>query len=175
MNEVRAIVFDGKRTAGKALDNLDEESAINWLDEVAVISRSKHGFIRVNSTWAQDDTALAGGIGLGTLTGALVGAMLGPAGAVAGAAGAGALAGGSLAGMLGLTTEIAVGDDRLEAFAAKLKKDTSALILISDPARADEFVNAFAPYNGAVIETQLNEHDVKALKEAVKAERKRQG
>ena len=37
MNEVRAIVFDGKRTAGKALDKLEDEGVITpWLDEVAV-------------------------------------------------------------------------------------------------------------------------------------------
>ena len=173
MNEVRAIVFDGRKTAGKALDGLEEEGVIKWLDEVAVVSRSKNGFIRVHSTWAQDDRMTTGGIGLGVLTGALIGAAMGPQGAIAGAAGAGALAGGSLGAMFGATTEIATGDERLEAFAARLKDDTSALILVSDPQRADEFVNAFRPYNGVVVETKLNEHDVKALKEAVKAERKR--
>jgi uncharacterized membrane protein len=173
MNEVRAIVFDGRKTAGKALDNLEDEGAITWLDEVAVVSRGKHGMIRVHSTWAQDDTGVTGGIGLGALTGGLIGALMGPGGAVAGAIGAGAIAGGSLGGMLGLTTEIAVGDERLEDFAAKLKNDTSALILVSDPNRATEFVNAFRSYNGEVIETHLNEHDVKALSEALKAHRQR--
>ena len=87
--------------------------------------------------------------------------------------GAGALAGGSLGGMFGATMEVAVRDERLEAFAARLNKDTSALVLVSDPERADAFVNAFKPYNGVVVETHLNEHDVKALSEALKAERKR--
>ena len=173
MNEVRAIVFEGRKTAGKALDNLDEEGAISWLDEVAVVSRSKNGFIRVHSTWAQDDTATTGGIGLGALTGGLVGALMGPQGAVAGAVGAGALAGGTLGGLFGVSAEIAAGDERLEDFASRLKDDTSALILVSDSERAGEFVNAFRPYNGVVIETELNEHDINALKEALKAERKR--
>lgn len=174
MNEVRAIVFDGRKTAGKALDKLDDEGVIDWLDEVAVISRGKHGMIRVHSTWAQDDTATTAGIGFGALTGGLVGAMLGPQGAIAGAVGAGALAGGSLGGMLGVTSEVAVGDDRLEAFAAKLEDDTSALVLVSDPERSSAFVSAFEPYGYLeVVQTRLNEHDVKALSEALKAERQR--
>ena len=148
MNEVRAIIFDGRKTASKALDKLEDEGAVSWGEEVAVISRSKHGMIRVHSTWAQDDRGVTGGVGLGALTGGLIGAMMGPQGAVAGAVGAGALAGGSLGGMLGLTTEIALGDERLETFASQLKDDTSALVLVSDPQRADEFVNAFRPYNG---------------------------
>ena len=174
MNEVRAIVFDGRKTAGKALDKLEDEGAITWLDEVAVISRGKHGMIRVHSTWAQDDTAATAGVGLGALTGGLIGAMMGPQGAIAGAIGAGALAGGSLGGMLGVTAEVAVGDERLESFASRLKNDTSALVLVSDPTRATAFVSAFEPYGYLeVVETQLNEHDVKALSEALKAERQR--
>lgn len=174
MNEVRAIIFDGRKTAGKALDRLEEEGVIDWLDEVAVVSRGKHGMIRVHSTWAQDDTATTAGIGLGALTGALIGAMMGPQGALAGAAGAGALAGGSIGGMFGLTAEIAAGDERLEEFADRLKDDTSALVLVSDPTRSREFVSAFEPYGfSSVVETQLNEHDVKALSEALKANRER--
>ena len=174
MNEVRAIVFDGRKTAGKALDTLEDEGVINWLDEVAVVSRSKHGIIRVHSTWAQDDTAAGASIGFGALTGGLIGALMGPGGAVAGAVGAGALAGGSLGAMLGLSGEVAVGDDRLEAFGARLKDDTSALVLVSDPERYRAFVSAFEPYGALeVIETQLNQHDVRALSEALKAERQR--
>ncbi len=173
MNEVRAIVFQGWRTAGKAFWELEEERAISWLNEVAVVSRDKLGFIRVNSTWAQDDRNVAGGIGLGTLTGALIGAMLGPQGAIAGAAGAGALAGGSLGGLFSASVELALTDERLEFFASKLNEDTSALVLVTNPERADEFVSVFAPYNGEVIETQLNEHDVKAFSEALKASRQR--
>ncbi len=169
MNQVRAIVFEGSRTASKAFFKLEEEGSFNWLNEVAVVSRDKLGFIRVHSTWAQDDRNLVGGIGLGTLTGAAVGALLGPQGAVAGAVGAGAIAGGSLGGMFSAGIEIALTDERLEHFASRLGDDSSALILVSNPERADEFVSAFAPYEGEVIETQLNEHDINALSEALKA------
>ena len=174
-NEVRAIIFEGRKTAGKALDSLEEQGAVGWPEEVAVVSRSKNGFIRVHSTWAQDDTAVSGGIGLGALTGGLIGAMMGPQGALAGAVGGGAVAGGSLGGLFGLTAEVATADERLEDFAARLEPDTSALVLVSDPERAGEFVNAFRPYDGLVVETRLNEHDVKALSEALKAEQKRGG
>lgn len=173
MNHVTAIVFDGKRTAGQAFDKLDESGAIDWIDDVAVVSRSKHGFIRMNSTWAQDDTALAGGIGLGTMTGALLGAMMGPQGAIASAVGAGALAGGSIGSLFGLGAEVVLDDPRLDEFASKLEKDTSALVLVSDESRSTEFVDAFAPFEGTVIRTEVNEHDIKALEEAMKAARER--
>ena len=174
MIEVKAIVFQGRKTAQKALDAIDEEGLRTWLDDVAVISRGKKGFIRVNSTWAQDDRDLTVGIGVGALTGALVGAMMGPAGAIATAVGSGALAGGSIGGVLGATMDIALTDPRLEEFASKLDKDTSALILAADTPTIAEFAGAFEAYDAEIIETQLNEHDVKAISEAVKAARKRQ-
>lgn len=173
MIEVRAMVFQGRKTAQKALDAIDEEGLRTWLDNVAVISRGKHGFIRVNSSWAQDDRDLTVGIGVGALTGALLGAMSGPAGAIATAVGSGALAGGSIGGLLGATMDVALTDPRLDEFAAKLDKDTSALILAADTPTIEEFAGAFQGYDVEVVETKLNEHDVAAITEAVKAARAR--
>ncbi len=173
MNEFRAIVFEGAGTAQRAFFELEEQGVISWLNDVAVVARNKHGFIRVHSTWAQDDRDVVGGIGLGTLTGALIGALLGPQGAIAGAAGAGALAGGTLGGFFGVSMELATEDPRLDRFAKRLKDDTSALIVVGTAARAEQFVSAFEGYKGEVIETQLNEHDVRALSEALRAEQQR--
>ena len=56
MQHVAALVFDGKRTASKVLDALEEQATPGtrkWVDDVAVVSRGKHGFVRVNSTWAE--------------------------------------------------------------------------------------------------------------------------
>lgn len=171
MLHVSAFIFDGSRTAGKVLDTLlDEapEATRLWLDDVAVMSRGKHGFVRVNSTWAESDDAVAAGTGLGALTGALIGAAAGPGGALAGA-----LGGGSLAGLMGMTMGIAVSDPRLEEFASKLRDDTSALVLVADERIAGEFRSALEPYDATLIETDLNEHDVKALREQLKASRER--
>lgn len=69
MLHVNAFVFDGKKTAGKVLDTLEDETPTKvkrWSDDVAVVSRSKHGFVRVNSTWAESDDAVAAGIGFGS-------------------------------------------------------------------------------------------------------------
>lgn len=58
----RAFVFDGKKTAGKALDTLEDYTpAYGWIEDVALISKSKHGHIRVHSTWAQDDSTVGAG------------------------------------------------------------------------------------------------------------------
>lgn len=176
MHNVKAVIFKGKRTAQNALDTLaDESTAMEraWIDDVAVLSRSKNGYVRVNSTWAQDDSAVAGSIGFGALTGGLIGAMMGPAGALASAIGAGAVAGGTFGGMFGAGMDIAVSDPRLEDFAYRLKDDTSALVLVSDHKIGQEFITAFEPLDGEIIETELNEHDVKALQELLRADRDR--
>lgn len=170
MMKVTGLVFDGSKTAGKALDAIQEETpeARFLVDDVAVISRSKHGMVRVNSTWAESDDMAAASAGFGALTGGLIGAMMGPGGALAGA-----LGGGSLAGLMGVTLNVAVEDPRLEEFASKLDKDKSALILVADESTAGEFKTVFRPYDATVIETALNEHDVKSIREHLKANKER--
>ena len=169
----RALTFEGKNTASKALQAIEETQDFIWLDDVAVLSRSKNGFIRVDSTWAQEDTAVAASAGWGALTGALLGALMGPQGAIAGAVGAGAFSVGTLSAMFSGMFDLAIADPRLDDFAASLKNDTSALVLVTDAVYADEFGNVFAPYGGTVTETEINEHDVKAIREALKAEKAR--
>lgn len=168
--EVTAFVFKGKKTAQKALDTLEDEvpEARIWIDDVAVISCSKLGFIRVNSTWAEDDDAAAVGTGFGAITGGLIGATMGPGGALAGV-----LAGGALTGMTAIGANIAVEDPRLEEFVSRLEKDTSALVLVADEPTTADFRSAFGSVDAAVIQTDLNEHDIKALREHLKANRKR--
>jgi uncharacterized membrane protein len=122
----------------------------------------------VNSTWAESDDAVVAGTGFGALTGGLIGAMAGPGGALAGA-----LGGGSLAGLMGTTIGMAVADPRLEEFASRLENDTSALVLLADEPTIGDFTSAVEPYDATLVKTEINEHDVKALREALKAERKR--
>ena len=162
MAEFRAYVFDGKKSAQRALDDVEEAMAVTgygWLDDVAVVSRSKHGFVKVNSTWAQSDTAVKGGIGWGTITGGLLGALAGPEGALAGAIG-----GGSLGGFIGSGIDISVADPRLEELAARLEDDTSALILVGESPAADAFVDAFATTGAALIEAAITEAQVEEIR-----------
>ena len=170
MMNVTALVFKGSRTAGKALDTIADEvpDAKVWVEDVAVISRGKLGMVRVNSTWAENDNAALAGSGFGALTGGLIGATMGPGGALAGV-----LAGGSLAGLMGMGVNIAVGDPRLEEFASQLEDDTSALVLVADDLVTTEFRSSFEPFEATLIQTDLNEHDVKALREHLKANKKR--
>jgi uncharacterized membrane protein len=130
---------------------------------VAVVSRSKHGRIRVQSTWAQDDTAVGAVTGFGALTGGLIGLLLGPGGALAGAIG-----GGSISFLFGKAADIALKDPALDDFAAALTNDTSALILVGDQVTLDDFGSAVEPLGGEVISTDLNEEDVKAIRKALK-------
>jgi uncharacterized membrane protein len=160
----KAFVFDGKKTASKAYDALEDHKPIYpWIYDAAVVSKNKLGFTRVHSTWAQDDTAVGAGTGLGVVTGALLGALLGP-----GAAAAGAAVGGSMGAVSSAVGESVLSDPRLDDFAASLDDDTSALILVGEQASLLDFTSAVAPFGGKVIETNLNEKDVKALKQLLK-------
>ena len=160
----KAFLFDGKRTAGKAFDTLEDYApAYVWIDDVAVISRSKHGAIRVHSTWAQDDSDVGAETGFGALTGGLIGLLFGPGGALAGAA-----VGGSLGALMGAGDELAFDDPQLDAFAASLSNDTSALILVGEEAALADFESAVEPFGGEIVETDLDENDITALRKALR-------
>jgi uncharacterized membrane protein len=164
MYAFKAFVFTGKRTAGKALDTLEDRVPVfPWIEEAAVVSRSKLGVIRIHSTWAQDDSAIGVQTGVGALTGGLLGVLLGPGGVLAGAA-----MGGSVGAMFGVGDEIAFDDPRLDEFAASLTKDTSALILVAEKVTIADFTSAVEPFGGRVIETNLDDKDVAALRKALR-------
>jgi len=164
----KAFVFDGKRTARKAYDTLEDYTPVyTWIDDVAEISVSKHGSIRIHSTWAQDDSEVGAGLGFGAITGGLIGMLFGPGGAMAGAA-----MGGSLGGLIGATDEVAFDDPALDDFADSLNNDTSALILVGEEATLADFVSAVEPYGGKIVETNLDENDIKALRRAMKTAEK---
>jgi len=160
----KAFLFDGKNTARKAFETLEDYTpAYVWIDDVAVVSRSKHGAIRVHSTWAQDDSDVGAGTGFGVLTGGLIGLLFGPGGALAGAA-----VGGSLGALFGAGADVEFDDPRLDDFAASLDKDTSALILVGEETTLADFVSAVEPFGGKIVETDLNDDDIKALRQALK-------
>ena len=159
-----AVIFNGKRTALKALDTLEDHApAYVWIDDVAIVSRSKLGFISIYSTWAQDDRAVGAGAGWGMVTGALLGLLAGPGGALAGAT-----AGGSMGAMIGLGSEIAFDDPRLDAFAQALERDTSALILVGEKPTLADFGSVVEPLGGKVVKTDLNGDDIAAIRKALK-------
>ncbi|HTY40448.1 MAG TPA: DUF1269 domain-containing protein [Thermoanaerobaculia bacterium] len=160
----KAFVFNGKKTAGKAFDTLEDHAPVYpWIDDAAVVSRSKFGIVRIHSTWAQDDTAVGVGTGYGALTGALLGTLLGPGGALAGAA-----MGGSMGALFGVADEVAFDDPRLDEFASSLAKDTSALVLVAETPALADFTLAVQPFGGKIIETNLDDKDVAAIKKALK-------
>ena len=134
-----------------------------WIDDVAVVSRRKHGPMRIHSTWAQDDSDVGAGAGFGAVTGGLLGLLLGPGGALAGAA-----VGGSMGAMFGAAADVAIEDPKLDDFAAALDKDTSALILVGEEVTLADFGSVFEPYGGKIIDTNLNEDDVKAIRKKLK-------
>jgi uncharacterized membrane protein len=72
--------------------------------------------------------------------------------------------GGSVGALFGVSDEIAFDDPRLDDFAASLVKDTSALILVGEAVTLADFTSAVEPFGGTVIQTDLNEDEVNALR-----------
>jgi len=160
----KAFVFDGKKTARKAFDTLEDYTPVYaWIDDVAEMSMSKHGSMRVHSTWAQDDSAVGAGAGCGAVTAGLIGLVFGPAGAAAGA-----IVGGSLGALMGASSNVTFDDPALDVFAASLVPDSSALVLVGEESTLADFVSAAEPFGGKVVETDLNEDDIKALRKDLK-------
>ena len=71
-------------------------------------------------------------------------------------------------GLAEAAADVAFDDPKLDAFAAALDKDTSALILVGEEATLLDFATAVEPFGGEVIDTNLDEKDVEALKKAMK-------
>jgi len=156
-------MFDGKKSAQEVLNQLEDSSNdYPWIDDVAVVSKSSKGHLVIHSTWAQDNMGEQG-FGWGAFTGAILGAMAGPGSALAGAA-----LGGSLWGLFGIAMDDAFDDPKLDEFGAKLTKDTSALVLVGDENIMSDYEVALAPFNGTIIETNLDETDIKYIKEKIK-------
>jgi len=162
-----AYLFDGAKTAQKVLDTLqDSPNEYVWVDDVAVVAKSKDGRLIIHSTWAQDEMGEAG-FGWGAFTGGLLGLMINPATALAGAA-----VGGSLWGLFGLTMDEVVNDPGLDRFGKELKKDTSSLVLVTDEKYVNDYEVALQPFNGTVIQTNLDEDDVDYIRKKLKSESK---
>lgn len=159
----KAVKFEGKKTARKALNTLEDYTPVYaWSDDVAVVSRNKLGFTSIHSTWSADG-AVGDETGWGLLTGAVVGLLFGPAGAAAGA-----VMGGGLGAMFGAIDELSFDDPVLSDFASSLERDTSALILVGETATLDDFALAVEPLGGTIVSTDIDEKDIKALRKALK-------
>ena len=164
MSYFKAFKFLGKSSAGDALDKLEwNDAAYYWLDDVAEISVNKRGTYRVHSTWAQDSSAVAGGVGVGAYLGGVIGLLFGPGGAVAGAA-----IGGSLGGVAGHEENKKFNDPVLDKFAASLLPDTSALVIIGDAVTVAQVTTALAEYEVEVFETEVDEAMEKSVRKAMK-------
>ncbi len=64
--------------------------------------------------------------------------------------------------------DAAFDDPRLDDFAASLERDTSALILVAEGPTLTDFGVAVEPFGGELIETNLDEKDINALRKTLK-------
>lgn len=159
----KAVKFEGKKTARKALNTLEDYTpAYAWVDDVAVVSRNHLGFLSIHSTWSADG-ALGEEANWGLITGGLIGLLFGPAGAAAGA-----VMGASFGALFGAIDELTFDDPVLADFANSLDRDTSALILVNEKSHLEDFESAVKPLGGTIVSTDIDEEDIKALRKALK-------
>lgn len=81
---------------------------------------------------------------------------------------AGAAVGGSMGFLFGASAGLAFDAPRLDDFADAMVNDTSVLLLVGDVATVEDFVSAVGPFGGKIIQTNLNEDDIKALHRGLK-------
>jgi uncharacterized membrane protein len=166
MTYFKAFTFDGKRSAHKAINKIeDKDLSYIWMEEgdYASISVNKKGHYRVHSTWAQDSSLVSGEAGLGAVLGGLIGLLFGPGGAIAGAA-----IGGGTGGLIGASENISFNDPVLDDFAASLVPDSSALIILGPADAIAEFTAELADYEVQTFEAELDEAALDALQAAMK-------
>ena len=128
------------------------------------MSRGKLGATHNHSTWAQDENDITVGGGWGLVTGGLLGMLCGPGGAMAGAA-----IGGSRGVMGGGADEITFDDPRLAGLAEALGKGTSTMILAGEKPTQGDLTSSAEPLGGTVIQSDLSENDIRALRKKLKA------
>ncbi len=166
MTHLKAFTFDGKKSAQKAFDKIEDNLyTYDWYvdGDIAEISVNKNGNYRVHSTWAQDDSNVSGGIGVGAILGGLVGLLFGPGGAIAGAA-----LGGGVGGLIGDSENIDFEDPALDDFAASLVPDSSALLIIGDTSTLADFTSELADYEAQTFEKEIDDETEKQIKAAMK-------
>ena len=159
-----AVVFNGERTARKALDTLEDHApAYVWIDNVAILSRNERGYVSIYSTWAQDDRSVGAGATWGMITGGLLGLIAGPGGALAGRRRAV-----RLGALMGVRSEIVLDDPQ----ARRIRSGARQGHVRADPRREKPTIADFGavvePLGGKIVKTDLNEKDVDAIRKALK-------
>jgi uncharacterized membrane protein len=160
----KAYMFEGSRTASKALNELEDYTpAYSWVDDVAMVSRSKDGHLRIESTWAQDERAKSG-INWGAIIGGIIGLLLAKKkGAMIGSS-----IGGTVGGLLGWGKDVKLDDPKLDQFASSIHKNSSSLVLVGDESTMSAFSDAVEPFGGTLIETHIDDKDINTLKSNMK-------
>jgi uncharacterized membrane protein len=161
--EMAVVAFDGTHTAEKELSALRSAREDAWLDEVAVLEHHAGGRYSMKATSPDygDEDHVGAGIALGGLTGLLLGAIAGPLGILFWGT-IGAITGGAI----GASERTGAFDPLVEHVKDALPSNASALILVAEPATAEELISAVAERGGRVSRQELTDEQVEELTQA---------
>ncbi len=136
------------KEARKALKESAKKDGLEVLN-VAVLAKDKEGKVSVAES---EDVSSRHGALFGAITGGLLGLIGGPAGVVIGAA-AGAATGGIAAGKL----DMGFSDAYLAKMEENLQPGSSALVVLVEPARAEQVSAVLAGFQGEVLRQALTD------------------
>jgi uncharacterized membrane protein len=151
--EVCVLKFDGVHAADDALKEVaaTESDQNPWLHEVGVVKRPLLGRISIRATFADDQTAevregdvKSAVAEAGSMTGYLVGSLVGPLHAELAAT-----EGSARGGAVGRALEKMLAP--FEEIKSRLRRDSSALVLVASPAVNDRMVALFASWSPEVV------------------------
>jgi uncharacterized membrane protein len=155
------LKFDDTYKAEEALSAVRalEELRYAWIDDVAVVSKHKSGFVTLHTPHG----SASGGALFGGLLGLLLFWWFPPAWFFGGW-----LAGMGLGAVIGEFMKRAGVDDKLiDEVKSELQPGTSALLLIGAEVDADQMARAFEPYHPVkVVRFKLSDDTINKLKEA---------
>lgn len=145
--ELGLFRFPGVHDARRVLATLQTGPLAKeaWLSEVGTVERHRSGRVSLRATWHGEDfeeeegeVPLIASV-LGGLTGALLGLFVGPAMVIPTA-----LAGGIAGGAMGALDEFSKEDSLYDDLKARLKRGTSALVLLAAPEHVSALAEAVA-------------------------------
>ena len=155
--ELLILTFDQAETAAKALQALKQavkQKTVEILN-AATLTKDADGKSSIKEI---EDIDKGQGTLFGAVTGGIVGLLGGPIGVIVGAA-AGAAAGRSAANWI----DMGFPDEYLKKMEAELKAGTSALIVLTKTAAADNVSATLADFGGAPLRQNLTESMVASL------------
>ena len=169
--EVGVLTFGTADAADRVVDGLRERGATHLVNQVSTLEHHASGRFSVHSYTAQ--ASRGAHVGMGVALGGLVGMLFGPFGLLAGLIGGGAV-GASMPGQS--AHDLGLSDAFVERLKASLPPDSSAVLILGEPATVDELVGQVQAGDMVTADEfrqPLSEEQSRTIRDAIESSRGR--